>query len=69
LPDHVHTDQVTAGGNYTVNGGGGKTTGAQCTFSNNKFQRDFRYGPAGNLHSGVKWAANNVWFDTGASIK
>ncbi|GAA4210675.1 hypothetical protein GCM10022252_78760 [Streptosporangium oxazolinicum] len=57
------------GGNYTVNGGGGGTTGAQCAFSNNRFQRDFRYGPAGNLHSGVTWAASNVWHDTGAPIR
>jgi hypothetical protein len=57
------------GGNFTVNGGGGGTRGAQCTFRNNKFQRDFRYGPAGNLFGGVTWESSNVWFDTGQPVR
>lgn len=57
------------GGNYTLNGGGGGTTGAQCTIRNNKFQRDFRYGAAGNIHGAVAWAATNVWQDTGQPVR
>jgi hypothetical protein len=57
------------GGNYTVNGGGGGTRGAQCTFRANKFQRDFRYGPAGNLFGGVTWESSNVWFDNGQPVR
>ncbi len=56
------------GGNYTVNGGGGGTTGAQVTFRDNRFQRDFRYGPIGNLFSGVSFDSSNVWDDTGAPV-
>lgn len=56
------------GGNYTINGGGGGTTGAQCTFRNNQFQRNFRYGPAGNIGPGVTWESSNVWYDTGEPV-
>ncbi|WP_329677218.1 hypothetical protein [Cellulomonas sp.] len=58
------------GGNVTINGGGGGTTGAACSFSGNKFQRDFRYGPVGNLGPNTVWdKATNVWFDTGLPIR
>jgi hypothetical protein len=57
------------GGNYTINGGGGGTTGAACTFLNNQFQSDFRYGPRGNLGPNTVWdAATNVWFGTGIAL-
>lgn len=56
------------GGNYTVNGGGGGTTGAQVVFRHNRFGRDFRYGPCANLGPNVTWDATNVWHDTGRSL-
>ena len=56
------------GGNFTVNGGGGGTTGAQCVFRNNRFQRDFRHGPAGNIGPGNSFDASNVYHDTGLPV-
>lgn len=57
------------GGNYTVNGGGSGTTGAQCRFRDNQFQRDARYGSHGNLGPGVDWDDSNTWHDTGEPVR
>lgn len=65
----VVSGNLMNGGNYTVNGGGGGTTGAEVTFRNNRFQRDFRYGPAGNLFAGVSFDSSNVWDDNGTPIR
>lgn len=43
------------GGNYTINGGGGGTDGAECTFRDNAFQEDYRYGVRANLGPNVTW--------------
>jgi len=48
------------GGNYTVNGGGSGTRGAQCTFRNNGFGPNFRYGTHANLGPNVIWDTTNV---------
>lgn len=52
------------GGNYTINGGGGGTEGAACTFRDNVLGRDHRYGAAANLGPNVEWDTSNVWVDT-----
>ncbi len=56
------------GGNYSINGGGGGTRGAQCTFRGNHFQRDFRYKPAGNLGPATVWGAGNVRHHNGQPV-
>lgn len=56
------------GGNYTVNAGGGGTTGAVCTFEDNVFGRTSRFGPAGNIGPHIVWAPTNVWLDTGSPV-
>jgi hypothetical protein len=48
------------GGNYTINGGGGGTRGAACTFRENVVGRHARYGPAANLGPAVVWEQSNV---------
>jgi hypothetical protein len=53
------------GGNFTVNGGGGGTTGASCVFRDNALGRDFRYGVVARLGPGSEWDDSNVWLDTG----
>jgi hypothetical protein len=57
------------GGNFTVNGGGGGTTGAACNFRKNTFGRDYRYGAFGNLGPTAILDATNVFADTGRSIR
>lgn len=52
------------GGNYTVNGGGGGTTGAECSFAENAFGPTSRYGPAANLGERITWESTNVWIDS-----
>lgn len=58
-------DNVLNGGMVSVNGGGGGTRGAHCTFRGNKVGRDFRYAATKYLGPNVSWDASNVWFDTG----
>lgn len=56
------------GGNYTINGRGGGTNGAEVTFRHNKFGRKFRYGIR-NLSLASTWdSATNVWEDTGLPV-
>jgi hypothetical protein len=57
------------GGNYTVNGGGGGTAGAECSFAENSFGRSFRYGPAGNLGENTHWEDTNVWIGSHDPVK
>jgi hypothetical protein len=57
------------GGNFTVNGGGGGTTGAVCSFRKNTFGRDYRYGAFGNLGPSAVLDATNVFGDTGLSVR
>lgn len=52
------------GGNYTVNGGGGGTEGAACTFRDNVLGRDYNYGAVANLGPRSDWDSSNVWVDT-----
>jgi len=55
------------GGNYTVNGASDEDDpdGSTCTFRDNAFQRDSRYGPAANLGPNVDWhRPSNVWLGT-----
>jgi hypothetical protein len=55
------------GGNYTVNGAHDDDDPdlSACTFRDNAFQRDSRYGPAANLGPNVDWdRASNVWLGT-----
>lgn len=52
------------GGNYTVNGGGGGATGAECSFAENSFGHTSRYGPAGNLGESIDWEDTNVWINS-----
>lgn len=56
------------GGNYTVNGGGGKSRDAEAVFRDNRFGREFRYGPVANFGPRVSFDSSNVWNDTGAPI-
>ena len=53
------SDNYMNGGNYTVNGGGSGTKGAACSFSNNKFGTNYRYGIKGNIGPASVWAATN----------
>ncbi|MFC7404881.1 hypothetical protein [Georgenia alba] len=52
------------GGNYTVNGGGSGTDGAECAFRENAFQQDHRHGMTANLGPGVDWDETNVILGT-----
>ncbi|WP_157074854.1 right-handed parallel beta-helix repeat-containing protein [Janibacter limosus] len=65
---HV-TGNYLNGGNYTVNGGGSKTTGAACTFRDNALGSDNRYGPTANLGPDVDWDASNVWLSNNKTVK
>ena len=47
------------GGNYTVNGGGSGTSGAECTFRKNTFGPDFRFGTHANLGPNVSLGSTN----------
>src|SRR5690606_17108411 len=64
--DCLVEDNYMNGGNYTINGGGGGTTGAACTFIDNRFGTDHRYGLKANLGPNVVWAATNA-YDDGSS--
>lgn len=57
------------GGNYTVNGGGGGTSGAACTFRDNLFGTHSRYGPVANLGPAVVWDPSNVWQASGQPVR
>ncbi|RYV49388.1 right-handed parallel beta-helix repeat-containing protein [Pengzhenrongella frigida] len=59
LRDCLVEDNYMNGGNYTVNGGGGGTEGAACTFRRNEFGPDFRYGTRANLGPNVSWGSTN----------
>lgn len=50
------------GGNYTVNAGSSYVQ--QAVYRHNRFGRDFRYAPVGNLGGGSVWEQSNVWHDT-----
>lgn len=65
----VVEDNLMNGGNFTVNAGGGGTTGAQVQFRRNKFGRNFRYGPAGNIGPGIVWESTNVYLDNGQPVR
>ncbi|MGC5616769.1 right-handed parallel beta-helix repeat-containing protein [Georgenia sp. Z1491] len=52
------------GGNYTVNGGGGGTDGAACTFRDNVLGPDHNYGAVANLGPQSDWDDSNLWIDT-----
>lgn len=65
---HV-TGNYLNGGNYTVNGGGSKTTGAACSFRDNALGSDNRYGPTANLGPDVDWDASNVWLSNNKKVK
>lgn len=56
------------GGNYTINGGGGSTTGAACTFRDNVLGRDHRYGAVANLGPNSSWDPTNIWLDTATPV-
>ena len=56
------------GGNYTVNGGGGGTRNAACTFRGNVFGSHSRYGPVAHLGPSVAWDSSNVWEATGQPV-
>lgn len=56
------------GGNYTVNGGGGGTTGAACTFRDNVLGSSHRYGATANLGPATDWDSSNVWLETGQPV-
>jgi len=55
------------GGNYTVNGGRA-TDLDSARYADNRFGRDFRYGPVGNLHNSI-WEDTNVFHDSGARAR
>jgi hypothetical protein len=62
------TGNYVDGGNFTINGGGGGTTGAQVVFRNNRFFPNARYGGVAHLGSGVSFDESNVWIDTGEPV-
>nr|WP_297425135.1 right-handed parallel beta-helix repeat-containing protein [uncultured Actinotalea sp.] len=59
---------LLSGGNYTVNGGGGGTTGAGCVFRDNVLMETARYGARANLGGAAVWESSNVWLDTGEPV-
>jgi hypothetical protein len=70
IRDCLFEGNLMNGGNFTVNGGGGGTTGSQCTFRDNRFGRDYRYGPVGNLGPGVVFdASTNLLEDTKQPVR
>ncbi|MFD1504230.1 hypothetical protein FE374_04080 [Georgenia yuyongxinii] len=61
----VVENNLMNGGNYTINGGGGGSEGAECTFRNNVFQENYRYGVRANLGPNVTWdKTSNVLLGT-----
>ncbi len=68
LSDVLFEGNLVNGGNYTINGGGGGTTGAEVEIVGNYFGRDFRYAPAGNLGPDVVFDETNVYLDTGLPV-
>lgn len=55
------------GGNYTINGGGrGEVDSAR--YAHNRFGRNFRYGPAGNIQNSI-WENTNIWHDTEEPVR
>jgi len=60
LRDCLVEGNLMNGGNYTVNGGGKGTTGAACTFRNNQFGHDYRFGTHAHLGPNVKWDSTNT---------
>jgi hypothetical protein len=56
------------GGNYTLNGGGGGTTGADCDFYGNRFGFYHRYGPKAYFGPNVSFDSSNVWHETGMTV-
>lgn len=69
LTDCLVEGNYLNGGNYTVNGGGGGTEGAGCTFTGNAFGLDHRYGAVANLGSNVDWDDSNVWIETDNPVR
>lgn len=69
LSDCLVEGNFLNGGNYTVNGGGGGTDGAACTFRDNALGKDHRYGAAANLGPNTDWDSSNVWLTTGDPVK
>ncbi len=68
LTDVLFEGNLVNGGMFAINGGGAGTEGAQVTIRNNRFGRDFRYAPAGNLGPKVQLDDTNVYDDTGQPI-
>ena len=61
----VFEGNYNTGGNYAINGGGAGTTDAACTFRDNVFEANYRYGVACNLGPNVVWGSGNVMSGTG----
>jgi hypothetical protein len=59
LRDCIVEDNYLDGGNFTISGGGGGTTGAQVTFINNRIGPHHRYGTK-SLDPGCIWDASNI---------
>ena len=69
LSDVLFADNLVNGGNYAINGGGSGTTDAEVTITGNRFGRDARYAPAGNLGPNVVFDETNVYDDTGLPVE
>ena len=68
LNDVLFEGNLVNGGNYTINGGGSGTTGADVDILGNYFGRDYRHAPAGNLGPDVVFDDSNVYLDTGLPV-
>lgn len=69
LSDVLFEGNLVNGGNYAINGGGSGTTDAEVEIRGNRFGRDFRHAPAGNLGPNVDFdEESNVYHDTGEPI-
>lgn len=69
ISDAIVRGNLMNGGNFTVNGGGGGTSDATVSFRDNRFGRDFRFGPIGNLGPNVSFDLSNVFHDTGSPVR
>lgn len=61
------TGNLMNGGNFTINGGGRNEVDS-ALYSHNRFGRDYRYGPAGNIQNST-WENTNVWHDNGKPVR
>ena len=69
----VFDNNIVNGGNYSFNANwtnldAGLYSASGIRIVNNRFGRDYRYGPKANMRTSLVVWANNIWDDTGAVL-